>query len=96
MFSSADIGWKYYIVYVIWIAFEFAFLYRYIVETRGKTLEETAAMFDGDEATGQLAAATHGVAGGAVAGDTGSLEKGHGGSGSGSILENDVPVLEKS
>ncbi|KIL61081.1 hypothetical protein M378DRAFT_872211 [Amanita muscaria Koide BX008] len=45
-----NIGWKYYIVYVCFTAFEFAFLYFYIVETKGLTLEETAALFDGEEA----------------------------------------------
>lgn len=97
-FFPENIGWKYYIVYIVWIAFEFAFLYRYIVETRGKTLEETAALFDGEEATGQLAAATHRVSGHAGRDDA-SLEKGHGGSishRSGSVMEDDVAVLEKS
>ncbi|KAF8897982.1 general substrate transporter [Mucidula mucida] len=50
-----NIGWKYYIVYVVWIAFEFAFLYKYVVETKNLSLEETAALFDGEEATQELA-----------------------------------------
>jgi sugar porter (SP) family MFS transporter len=45
------IGWKYYIVYCVWIAFEFAFCYFFIIETKGLTLEETAALFDGENAT---------------------------------------------
>ena len=65
------IGWKYYLVYVCWLAFEFAFLYicmsfvklkfispndiiLVIVETKGRTLEETAALFDGEEATEKI------------------------------------------
>ncbi|KAG7441097.1 hexose transporter [Guyanagaster necrorhizus] len=50
-----NIGWKYYIVYVCWIAFECVFLYFYVVETKGLTLEETAVIFDGDDAKEQLA-----------------------------------------
>lgn len=42
-------GWKYYIVYCAWIAFEFVFLYFMIVETKNLTLEETAALFDGED-----------------------------------------------
>ncbi|KAI0701342.1 hexose transporter [Cytidiella melzeri] len=45
------LGWKYYIVYCCWLAFEFAFCYFFIVETRGLSLEETSALFDGEEAT---------------------------------------------
>ncbi|KAF8887524.1 general substrate transporter [Infundibulicybe gibba] len=48
------LGWKYYIVYVCWLAFEAVFLWFYVVETKGRTLEETAAMFDGAEATEQI------------------------------------------
>ncbi|CDO68657.1 hypothetical protein BN946_scf184790.g6 [Trametes cinnabarina] len=44
-----NIAWKYYIVYCCWLAFEFAFLYIFIIETKGRTLEETAALFDGEE-----------------------------------------------
>ncbi|GJE85509.1 hexose transporter [Phanerochaete sordida] len=53
------IGWKYYIVYCCWLAFEFAFVYVFIVETKGLSLEETAALFDGEEATRALGNATH-------------------------------------
>ncbi|KIJ60059.1 hypothetical protein HYDPIDRAFT_32632 [Hydnomerulius pinastri MD-312] len=41
--------WKYYLVYLFWQCFELVFCYIYIVETKNRTLEETAAMFDGDE-----------------------------------------------
>ncbi|CCL99598.1 uncharacterized protein FIBRA_01616 [Fibroporia radiculosa] len=43
-----NIAWKYYIVYVCWIAFEFVFLYFMIVETKNLALEEIAALFDGE------------------------------------------------
>ncbi|KAK0441522.1 hexose transporter [Desarmillaria tabescens] len=52
--ALGNIGWKYYIVYVCWIAFECVFLYLYIVETKNLTLEETAVIFDGDDAKDQL------------------------------------------
>ena len=45
------------IVYVCWIAFEFVFLYFFIVETKGLSLEETAALFDGEDAAAQIHAA---------------------------------------
>ncbi|TFY78284.1 hypothetical protein EWM64_g5722 [Hericium alpestre] len=44
------LGWKYYLVYVCWIAFEMVFVFIYVVETKNRTLEETAALFDGDDA----------------------------------------------
>ncbi|KAI0061817.1 hexose transporter [Artomyces pyxidatus] len=51
------ISWKYYIVYCCWLAFEFAYCYVFIVETKGLSLEETAALFDGEEVVAQQAAA---------------------------------------
>ncbi|CCM04885.1 uncharacterized protein FIBRA_07081 [Fibroporia radiculosa] len=44
-----NIAWKYYIVYCCWLAFEFGFLYFMIIETKNRTLEETAALFDGED-----------------------------------------------
>ncbi|KAF9500735.1 hexose transporter [Pleurotus eryngii] len=44
------IAWKYYIVYCCWLAFEAVFLYFFIIETKNRSLEETAALFDGEEA----------------------------------------------
>uniref|UniRef100_A0A8H7Y721 Major facilitator superfamily (MFS) profile domain-containing protein n=1 Tax=Psilocybe cubensis TaxID=181762 RepID=A0A8H7Y721_PSICU len=44
------LGWKYFLVYVFWIAFETAFCYFFVVETKNRSLEETAALFDGTEA----------------------------------------------
>jgi hypothetical protein len=38
------------IVYCCWIAFELVFLYMFVVETKGLSLEETAALFDGEHA----------------------------------------------
>lgn len=41
------IGWKYYLVYCGWLVLELVFVMVFIIETRGRTLEETAALFDG-------------------------------------------------
>lgn len=49
------LSWKYYIVYVCWLAFEFVFLWFFLIETKNRTLEETAALFDGDDALDQIA-----------------------------------------
>ncbi|KAF8953989.1 general substrate transporter [Flammula alnicola] len=43
------LAWKYYIVYVVWLAFEAVFCYFFIIETKNRSLEETAALFDGDD-----------------------------------------------
>ncbi|KAG7089581.1 hypothetical protein E1B28_011248 [Marasmius oreades] len=43
------IGWWYYIVYCGWLIIELVFVVTYIVETKGRTLEETAALFDGEQ-----------------------------------------------
>ncbi|KDR76241.1 hypothetical protein GALMADRAFT_225930 [Galerina marginata CBS 339.88] len=43
------ISWWYYIVYCGWLVFELIFVVLFIVETKGRTLEETAALFDGEE-----------------------------------------------
>ena len=71
----------------------FVFLYFYVVETKNKTLEETAALFDGEEASNQLAAATEGVTGGEHR-DAGSMEKANASEKEGSVV--DVPVLDRS
>lgn len=49
------LGWRYYIVYTCWLAFETVYLFFTVVETKGKNgsplpLEEIARLFDGDEA----------------------------------------------
>ena len=45
-----DIGWKYYLVYVVWIAFELVVVWRYYIETKNTALEEIVKFFDGDAA----------------------------------------------
>ncbi|KAG2067618.1 general substrate transporter [Suillus decipiens] len=42
-----DIGWKYYLFFCGWLVVELAFVTMFIVETKGRTLEDTAALFDG-------------------------------------------------
>ncbi|KAF9267757.1 general substrate transporter [Marasmius fiardii PR-910] len=49
------IGWWYYIVYCGWLIIELVFVVTYIVETKGRTLEETAALFDGEQPQVDLA-----------------------------------------
>jgi sugar porter (SP) family MFS transporter len=44
-----NIGWKYYTVYIAWLSFELVFIWMYLVETKNRTLEETAAIFDGED-----------------------------------------------
>ncbi|CAO3690688.1 unnamed protein product [Umbelopsis ramanniana] len=44
------IGWKYYLVYVIWIVIELIVVYFFFVETSGYTLEELVVVFDGENA----------------------------------------------
>ncbi|KAJ9126147.1 hypothetical protein QFC24_002420 [Naganishia onofrii] len=41
------ISWKYYIVFDIFLAFEFVFCWFFIKETKGHSLEEIAVLFDG-------------------------------------------------
>ncbi|KZP23824.1 general substrate transporter [Athelia psychrophila] len=52
------IGWKYYLAYCVWLIAEVAFVFKYIVETKGRTLEETAALFDGEKPQLDLARVT--------------------------------------
>jgi len=49
------IGWYYYLAYLAWLAIELAFVCIYIVETKGRTLEETAVIFDGEARQEHLA-----------------------------------------
>jgi len=49
------LGWKYYIVFVVWDLFELIFVYFFIIETRNRTLEETAALFDGKDHVAKIA-----------------------------------------
>ncbi|KZO96549.1 general substrate transporter [Calocera viscosa TUFC12733] len=49
-----NIGWKYYFVYVAWLPVEVITIFFFYKETKGRTLEELAVIFDGE------AAAVHG------------------------------------
>ena len=42
----AKIGWKLYLVYIVWICVEIVCIYFFAVETNGKTLEEMSEIFD--------------------------------------------------
>ncbi|KAG6335510.1 hypothetical protein ID866_3582 [Astraeus odoratus] len=52
--ALAALGWKYYLVYICWLVVEFVFLWFFLVETKNRTLEETAAIFDGMDAVKQI------------------------------------------
>ncbi|RDW59092.1 hypothetical protein BP5796_12016 [Coleophoma crateriformis] len=52
----ANIGWKYYFVYVVILAIESFIAYGWFVETKGRALEEIAVLFDGDQADVQVLA----------------------------------------
>ncbi|KAF8806955.1 general substrate transporter [Phlegmacium glaucopus] len=65
---ASSFGWRYYIVYCVWLVIELLFVIFFIVETKGSTLEETASLFDGQDQTLDLIttgseAATRSVAG---------------------------------
>ncbi|KZS87251.1 general substrate transporter [Sistotremastrum niveocremeum HHB9708] len=59
--ALSHIGWKYYIVYVVWITFELVYVYLFVIETKNRTLEETAVLFDGEDALQEIShkAAVH-------------------------------------
>lgn len=44
------IGWRYYIVYTVWIAFELFVVWKWFIETKNTALEEIAQYFDGNNA----------------------------------------------
>lgn len=44
----AKIGWKLYVVYIVWICVELITIYFFFVETAGKTLEEMSDIFSAD------------------------------------------------
>ncbi|EPQ58905.1 general substrate transporter [Gloeophyllum trabeum ATCC 11539] len=45
----ANAGWKYYISYCVFLLFEIVFVYFLFPETAGRTLEELAFLYEGDE-----------------------------------------------
>lgn len=47
--------WKYYLIYTIWLVFELVYVWLWATETKGRSLEETAALFDGEDAVAELA-----------------------------------------
>ncbi|KAH9481375.1 Lactose permease [Psilocybe cubensis] len=65
--ALSAISWWYYVVYCGWLVFELVFIFFFAVETKGRTLEETAALFDGEERPNDLA-----VMGDAAANPTGN------------------------
>jgi MFS family permease len=71
--ALAAINWKYYIVYCVWLVFEGVFLYFFVIETKNRTLEETAAIFDGTDATEQIVTSAAQHAG--VTHDIGGIEE---------------------
>jgi sugar porter (SP) family MFS transporter len=44
--GMAAIGWRLYIVYIVWIVVEIVVIYFFFVETAGKTLEEMSEIFE--------------------------------------------------
>ncbi|KAF8320426.1 general substrate transporter [Clavulina sp. PMI_390] len=52
----AHLNYKYYIVYTVWNFFETIYIYLFAVETKGRTLEETALLFDNPDTATNLAA----------------------------------------
>ncbi|KAG8997888.1 hypothetical protein FRB94_007391 [Tulasnella sp. JGI-2019a] len=70
--------WKYYIVYCVFLLFELIFMWFFIIETKNRSLEETAAIFDGEEKVAELhakAAADAGLAGAPKGHRTPSLDE---------------------
>ncbi|KAL4877629.1 MFS transporter [Aspergillus karnatakaensis] len=45
-----NIGWKFFLAYVVWICFETGMVYFFFPETQGPSLEEIALVIDGDQA----------------------------------------------
>lgn len=52
----ANIGWKFYIFYVVILVVESIIAYGWFIETKGRALEEIAVLFDGEEADVQAVA----------------------------------------
>lgn len=70
------LDWKYYLVYCVWLAFEFVFLYFFLIETLGKNgplpLEEIAAIFDKDSKADAIKEQGAIAAGAEIDGSTGT------------------------
>lgn len=58
-------------MYVCWLAFEFVYLWFFLVETQNRTLEETAVLFDGEDAIAKITheAVAHDLSGEKLASD---------------------------
>lgn len=56
-----DLGWRYYIVYIAILVVESLIAYGWFIETQGKTLEEIAVLFDGDQADVAVPATKNGA-----------------------------------
>ena len=62
MFSTvSNLTFEKQVVYCVFIAFETVYCYLFIVETKNRSLEETAALFDGEDAAKKVSAAGHDV-----------------------------------
>ncbi len=46
--------WKYYLIYSCWLIFELVYIWLWAAETKGRSLEETGALFDGEDAVTEL------------------------------------------
>lgn len=53
-----NLQWKYYLTYVVWLAFEVCFVFFIFPETAGRTLEELSFLFEGDEKNAEIERAT--------------------------------------
>ena len=60
-------------MYICWLAFEGVYLWFFVKETKGLSLEETAVLFDGDEAAEQIHA--HATEQAAVAPESPSVDE---------------------
>ncbi|KAJ5970190.1 Major facilitator superfamily domain general substrate transporter [Penicillium vulpinum] len=47
-----DLGWKFYLVYVVWLVIETSIIFFLYPETKGPTLEDISHIFDGPKAGG--------------------------------------------
>ncbi|KAI1859675.1 uncharacterized protein JN550_011870 [Neoarthrinium moseri] len=50
----ANLGWKYYIVFLVFYVLETLFVYLYFPETKGRTLEEITEIFDGIQVANEV------------------------------------------